>query len=312
MDSIEQQNHDWSNYWNGRTASETGEVFGLIEVETNDDLASFWRSVFEDYPANKVIDLACGAGSVLQHVGDPNTKELIGVDISQAAIDIAVANVSGLRGIVASATNVPLASQSADLVVSQFGFEYAGKDCASEIARLLKPGGMFIAVAHMKNSAIEQECKSRLAGLVKIEDSKFVERAKVMIAQIIAFERGQSNQSREDLTPLIDDFSEAQTTLVSLAETNRIATHLYTGTKQLFERRTSYEYKDIEGWLDGMQLEVSAYRGRMESMINAALTESEALELLNTIGVDEDCHMAPFKMDSDIVGWILKAKRSAV
>ncbi len=310
MGSNEKQNHDWSNYWNGRTASETGEVFGLVEVESNADLASFWSSVFDRVAEAKIVDLACGAGSVLKHVDQPKQKDLIGVDISRAALDIAESNVPGMRGIVASADKIPLADQYADMIVSQFGFEYAGKAVAPEVARILKPNGVFVAVAHMKNSSIELECRQHLTGLKTIEDSHFIHRAKAMIEAIVAFERGRSTLSREDLTPLIEQFTDAQSVLLSLAPSNRIAAHLYDGTKQLFERRAAYEYSDIEGWLNGMDCEIDAYKGRMSSMIGAAITEQEARDFLHQIGVANDSELSVFKIDNDNVGWILKTKRS--
>lgn len=309
MNSIETQKQDWSNYWEGRTASQSGEVFGLVEVETSEELTSFWRSVYQKTPAKRIVDLACGAGSVLKHFDASDSRELIGVDISQAALDIAESNVPGLRGVLASAESVPIDDGYADLVVSQFGFEYAGKDLSSEISRLLKPGGFFIAIAHKKNSSIEQECRRNLVDLNAIEEGAFIEKAKTMIGEIIAFERGQSNVKREQLSPRIQDFTDARNKLLPIIQSNQIAAHLYNGTKQLFERRNAYEFKDIEGWLSGMGDEINAYSGRMLSMIKASLTEQEALQLLAEIGAPEDSQLETFTINGDEVGWVLRAKR---
>jgi len=82
---------DWSNYWQGRAASEAGAALVGVGVETNQEIGSF------------------------------------------------------------------------DVVASQFGFEYADPiKAAGEAARLLKPDGQFLALAHSRDSAIEAEVSALL------------------------------------------------------------------------------------------------------------------------------------------------------
>jgi SAM-dependent methyltransferase len=91
-----------------------------------------------------VADLGCGDGAVLSALADKGLLEgAIAVDISPERVAAATSRVSGARGVVASASNTDLSSESVDGVICSQVIEHMPdhERVAGEIARILRPGG---------------------------------------------------------------------------------------------------------------------------------------------------------------------------
>jgi len=197
------------------------------------------------------------------------------------------------------------------MVASQFGFEYAdATKAASEAARLLGKGGQFLALAHSSDSAIEAEV-SRLGSDAKaIIDSGFIAAA--------------GNMFRADMTGADDNvfgqaaqsFAGPQVEVLTIAKrAGGLAAHLYQGTQTLYERRRGYNLSDVIGWLDGMSAEISAFVGRMDSMQQAALSQTEAQAVLDAL---EAGGLTPQPLETftsnttgDVIGWVICATEKA-
>ncbi|MFM9849662.1 MAG: class I SAM-dependent methyltransferase [Hyphomicrobiaceae bacterium] len=113
-------------------------------------IAEFLRG--RDQRHVSLVDVACGTGRFLRQVRlcYPALK-LTGVDLSRPYLDEARRHLLGLRAvdlIEASAEKMPLADASADIVTSVFLFHELPPDVrrqvTSDIARILKPGGLFV------------------------------------------------------------------------------------------------------------------------------------------------------------------------
>ena len=99
-----------------------------------------------------LLDVACGTGRFLRQVrlAYPAMR-LKGLDLSRPYLDEARRQLKGLRGaelIEAAAEKMPLESASADIVTSTFLFHELPPEVrqavTAEIARVLKPGGLFV------------------------------------------------------------------------------------------------------------------------------------------------------------------------
>ncbi|HEY1245367.1 MAG TPA: class I SAM-dependent methyltransferase [Hyphomicrobiaceae bacterium] len=99
-----------------------------------------------------LLDVACGTGRFLRQVrlAYPAMR-LVGLDLSRPYLDEARQQLDGLRGaelIEAPAENTPLAAASVDIVTSVFLYHELPPDVrravTAEIARVLKPGGLFV------------------------------------------------------------------------------------------------------------------------------------------------------------------------
>jgi ubiquinone/menaquinone biosynthesis C-methylase UbiE len=113
-------------------------------------IAEFMRG--RDQRRTSLVDVACGTGRFLRQVRlcYPALK-LTGIDLSRPYLDEARRHLRGLRAaelLKASAEHMPLADASADIVTSVFLFHELPPDVrrqvTSEIARILKPGGLFV------------------------------------------------------------------------------------------------------------------------------------------------------------------------
>ena len=113
-------------------------------------IAEFMRG--RDQRKVTLIDVACGTGRFLRQVrlAYP-AMTLKGLDLSRPYLDEARRQLDGLRGaelIEAAAEKMPLADASADIVTSIFLYHELPPDVrrqvTAEIARVLKPGGLFV------------------------------------------------------------------------------------------------------------------------------------------------------------------------
>ncbi|MEM0986629.1 MAG: class I SAM-dependent methyltransferase [Pseudomonadota bacterium] len=275
---------DWSNYWRGRTAGDTGEVFAGVGIETSDELIAIWRAAFAEIGDARVLDIACGAGSALKHADAAGAPALFALDISEHAVASACSTVPRALGVVASADRLPFPDGALDRVVSQFGFEYANREAAArEVARVLKPGGRFQAIVHLSGGAIARECSGHLQHLNRVRDSRFIPATKDLFASLFKADTDKTGPAQSALQGALKVFGAAQTHLMPAVQAGGLAAHLHGGARQLYERRKGYSEADITGWLDGMAAEIDAYRGRMEGMLGAAIGAEEAGDLARMI-----------------------------
>lgn len=122
----------WSDFW--RTGTRDG-CTAAFPPHAQALILARWRALFDACPANtRVLDVACGRGAVMAIAADAGLTSRTGVDIAAAdALDAGGERI--LAGIDARA--LPFSDRAFDLVVSQFGLEYAGlADALAEAGRV--------------------------------------------------------------------------------------------------------------------------------------------------------------------------------
>lgn len=263
----EAQNYEenWSTYWQQDGAG--GEVFVGSDGEGNSEIADFWRSIFADVTNARIIDIACGAGSVLGHVPASEMLDLVGADVSIDALRLLKSRNIGAGAVVASAIALPFPKHSFDLVVSQFGIEYAGVDAFARAFELLKPGGRFSALSHVRDGYIDSKNAALQAGVQKVVELDFI---------VLARQLTRAAYSGIGVDEAVRQFQPAEKGLALhvIENPGGFHGHLYGGFRQLFERRARYDESDITGWLDGMASELTVNQTRLNAMRKAALSES--------------------------------------
>lgn len=317
---------DWSNYWQGRNSDE---ALAGVGIEQDKGLVDFWVACFEALPAEaKLLDMACGAGSVLRRADAVGVKDLTGVDISADAIETMIKNLPNAQGVVSAVDKTPLEDGTFDMVVSQFGFEYAGEAeqvlaTAREMARLVGLDGRFAAICHIEGGGIDAEVAGHLAHIKQIEEAGFIGVSKAIFVAADTFDAQPSAENKQAYEKAVALMSGPRDLLVDWITTHQnsagqiaeLAQHLYNGTLQMFNRRKAFALNDITGWFDGMDAEIQAYKGRMSSMQSAALSETEAqgiLEVFAKAGFTvEALDKLYLRGDDKPTAWILKATRSA-
>jgi len=316
----------WDNYWQGRASHITGNALVEVGIENNHALKKFWANTFSQTSKSaRIIDLACGAGSVLEHADKLGFTNLTGVDVSQKALDVMTKKIPAASGICAQVDNVPQADNSADLIVSQFGVEYAGSqaqlfDAFREMYRILKPSGEIVIVAHAKNSVIYEGCSGSLKNAKTIEESLFLDIAKKTTLTLYE-NRNQSNSANQQ--KLMEQLNQsAEPIMTWLREADRsqdefakFAYHILESSHKLITNHSAYSKIEALEWYTGIQAEIDAYTGRMSSMTKAALSELEIFDLIGKLDSGQTrLTFSPldklyFPPNKKLAAWIIEAKK---
>lgn len=283
----------WDNYWQSRAAHQAEDALVTVGVEAEDTLKAFWKAMFLPLPAStKLIDFACGAGSVLRHARASGVSDLTGVDVSKNAITSLENTIPDVKGCVSAVTEVPFEEGYFDMAVSQYGFEYAGENedilrAAAEITRILAPNGKFTAIAHIRGGAIEQESKEVLQHIDIVTSVDFIDIAKMMLSNAQISQDAPSAENVKVLTDTLMQMQHAENEILTWSKTNgttnsefsKFIQYLVGSTREAFSHRLEVPLTDNLQWLDAMNAEISAYKNRMTSMTKAALSPEMARDI---------------------------------
>ncbi len=271
---------DWGNYWQGRAASRAGAALVGVGIENNADIETHWMAFFsKQRKTASLLDVACGAGSVIGMAISAGLNDISGVDISSDAIVTLKTTYPLVKAKTGQASALPFEDQSFDVVTSQFGFEYDDAvKAVKDMARVLKSDGQFHAVCHKRQSVISREVHSKADVAGQILESDFIEAAKTV------FTIDMTGGEDAEFSTAAQNFSPKQARVMALAkQSGGLAAHLYQGTQTLFENRKAYDLTDITDWLDGMESEIKAFYGRMTGMLNAALSEADIMAITGAL-----------------------------
>ena len=315
---------NWDNYWQGRSSHQSGNALVEVGIENNHTLNQFWIDFFHDkLKSSKIADFACGAGSVLKHAHSLDFRHLTGVDISPKALDIMQQKIPGATAICSPVDKTPLKDDAFDIVVSQFGIEYAGgqdnlRQTFREMERILKPGGEICVISHAENSVIHKGCLASLSNIKTIETSDFLETAKTTLSKLYSSDRGSNPQ---DFNPQIAQLNQsAQPIMAWLKTTNRekdnfaqFAYNMLEASHRLITRYQSYSPEDALNWFQGIESELAAYKGRMTSMTQASQSEDNLSKLIKSLDQSgSKLQFSPlekfyFPPNNQLAAWIIRA-----
>jgi len=161
-DDLPVSSDGWKNYWkDDRRASCVA-----LNPATDDEIGGRWRTIFQALRAgSRILDIATGNGIVLAHAAQVARLSgrrfaLTGVDLAQIdpphhvrGLAAELRGASFLGGV--AAERLPFTPDSFDVVVSQYGLEYADLPRAlGEVERVLSPGGSLYWLAHNESSEV--------------------------------------------------------------------------------------------------------------------------------------------------------------
>ena len=298
----------WSRYWQDEGAG--GEVFVDPSGGRHPALGTHWQSVFDSLADGaSIIDIASGAGSIFAHLPSSHGFALTAADLSPKALEVLSGRFEGVHTLVCPADAVPSPDQSFDLVVSQFGIEYAGVGAFAEAARLVAPGGSFRALVHIEDGYLDAPNQQKLAEAQLASDSHFIDHAIELINAVFAADATAIEHAEAAFEPASRALAEA---LQRCPE--GVHAHLLLGFRQLYERRAHYLAGDITGWLEAMRGEVDKAVLRLGEMRRAAMSAKDVEEIatglreagLKSITIEH--FFAP--QHSRPLAWDIRARRS--
>lgn len=309
----------WHAYWASGGSGESA----LSNPAQRNFLAQHWLGLFAAHasPGSIVVDVGCGDGAIFGFARDVLQQKapgatLIALDASDAAARCAMKMARGVNGVASDACRIPLREGAADLVVSQFGMEYAGAKAFEEAARVLKPGGAMSAMCHMKQGSISAECAENLRVLNLFFKEQVAEHARESLANSYASRYAPTtgpNRAEKKFQQALRrvggavDGSPNSVAKVSVSSAlSEIAA--------MAAKRQAYDSAEALGFIDQVKRTLASYRERMRSMIAAALDQpgvEKICAVLSDAGLtDVSAEQVAFSPGAPISAWRMQARRA--
>ncbi|MDG6096457.1 class I SAM-dependent methyltransferase [Alteromonas sp. ZYF713] len=284
-DSAREDTDNWDKYWSG-----VGGIGAFSDGGVSHPaITAYWQHFFRTLstsPANgslQVIDIAGGNGALIETAGqiyDDDQLAITSLDLSPAAIHQLTKRFPHVNGLVADANAIPLQDNSTDLVMSQFGIEYAGIDAIDEAIRVVNPGGNIALMMHCENGVIFHESKTNLTVIKRILDSHILPLSKSFFAARAELHGGGDRQ-RQSFQAQAQQFCVALGVLehcmseFGTGAAGGFVHKLYNDLANVHEAFGQYVLSEVQNWLSNVEVELEAYKGRMQAMLNAAMAEDE-------------------------------------
>lgn len=289
-ESSRENTDDWDKYWSG-----VGGVGAFSDGGVSHPaITAYWQHFFRKLPgrpakeALHIIDIAGGNGALIETAGQVYSEEQLAItslDLSPAAIQQLTARFPHVTGLVADANAIPVQDNSTDLVVSQFGIEYAGITAIDEAIRVVNPTGNIALMMHCDNGVIFHESKANLTVIRSILDADILPLAKQFFAARAELHRGGDKQ-RQVYQAQAQQFGVALSVLENIMSefgtgaAGGFVYKLYNDLANVHEEFGQYSLKEVLDWISNVAIELEAYQGRMMAMLDAALAEDEFDEVI--------------------------------
>lgn len=280
----------WGDYWENE--SETGECFVSKSGEKNTELANFWLNEIQSENKNEtVLDIASGAGSIFASLKDCPEVDLYASDLSFNALRKQSQRNCDTKLIVAEADKRVFATESFDLIVSQFGIEYAPKEAFFVANELVKPGGKLVFLCHIKDGYIDSKNQIENTGIELTVMTRFIE-----IAISVTEAMFQSNE--QTIAQELAVFRDVEPRMAQYAQLNGagLQYHLYYGFRKMMESIKNYNCSDIVNWLKQMNDEINKIKPRLDEMMKAAQSRQDVADISRILiaSGSENIEITPF------------------
>jgi len=294
MNDLNKQNaRAWSNYWDSGFEST---FTGHHGSEFFKELDQQWVNLFtEQKDGATIVDLGAGNGALTAKIleADLNSDKsfkIIAIDYSDVESQSPIYNTEKIQ--VKAHTPIEatgLEAESVDLLVSQYGFEYADhKKATAEVARVLKPGGALQAVVHHRQSEVSQSCAATHMQVGLCHRSNLTEVCTKLIKRLRKLDKSKRDPRKDETAEsLRDELNKRASRVVDYAlelpEQNHVnyfineLTSLFSdaGKKLSFAQKLTV-IQNVEEQAKHLQL-------RMEAMLKASLDDEGIAELENQL-----------------------------
>lgn len=254
-------------------------------------IETHWTGFFSEFPAGtRVLDIATGNGVLLVWAARAARAEgreltLTGIDLAdidpthflpEHQVELAAARFIGNT----AAESLPFVDGSFDVVVSQYGLEYADLDLAmSEAARVLVSGGQMHWLAHGIDSIVVAQGRAQLVDidLLLASDGPFAAMKTYMRAR---FRSRKVSRATRVLT-------EALRAAEAHCAANPPATlvrQLCGGILDTANQFEMYQPADVERWLEENLKRLRGQRQRTRDLLSACLSGDRLAEVEQALG----------------------------
>lgn len=265
----------WRDYWKeNRPASCVPE-----NPDTAQQIAVTWQRWFADYASgSRMLDIATGNGIVLSYAAAAARANgcsfaLTGVDLADidplrhvANLDADLRSASFLGGV--AAEQLPFAAQSFDVVVSQYGLEYADLDSAlTEVARVLASGGSLLWLAHSDSSEVVQQHRDQALEV----DYLLAPRGPVYFMNTFVARQRRQKDMQYSVKMLNESFAAAEE-FCRAHPPAKVVQEVCGGFAEIANRWQAYNAGDLAKMMEEAERRLVAHRYRIQSLLAAAMT----------------------------------------
>ena len=314
--AVSQTSASWSRYWQGGykdTCFLGADAFSLT---------SFWQDFFRSLANDaRVLDLATGNGAVALIAAGLSQSEKFNFSIT--GVDFAVSSPEQIadldRSLIRQITflpqtpleDMPFSDASFDAATSQFGFEYsdAGKSVA-ETARVIVPGGQLKMLMHAADSEVRKASRNRLR-----RARELLARGQLLdLCQQLAKTMLSASATQDRIRRLEARFASRYKSMqqkLRRVPADDASLHTMRYLARMMQGRASIPATEFATTIKELALELRAYTIRLSSMIQAARSEQDLVNLQHQFEVQgfTDISFAPVQGDKGLVGWSFSASR---
>lgn len=266
-------NWAWQDFW------KSGRVASCVPREgaNRAELDAWWREFFAACPdGSRILDIATGNGIVLRLAAALASEsarrfELTGVDLApiDPNRDVAESPLAAARFLGGTpAERLPFDAGDFDVVVSQYGLEYADLERAlAEATRVAAPGARLNWLAHSPDSLVVRQNREQHG-----EIDFLLDRGGPLAAMerlTTALRRGRRPDSA---MAKLDATMRAAEAYCRQHPPARLVTELCSGLAELANRWQRYRPQDLAQAVEHNRRELLAHRQRLADMEHAALT----------------------------------------
>jgi len=296
----------WTVYWQG---DHLESCISSKSPEDSKEIAIFWQQLASRLTdASTVLDLACGNGAIAKQLLSINsTLKICAVDKAQIAPHKYLSQAGELASVrfmpETDICDLPFKSNSFDVVISQFGLEYAPlTEACQSAARVLKSHGKIQLLMHHEDSEILRPTTATLSEIARLLEDQGV---------IVGIENYLEKKiDLSQLESIGQQYLEA-----NAPSTKQISGQIFAGINQIID-----EMKTNPGQarvlLENMNKKLLADQARLQQLWGAALGKEQVFEFEQSLmksGIDIK-FFKPFTIDDEeagkiLIGWQLSGSK---
>ncbi|SDJ68069.1 Methyltransferase domain-containing protein [Microbulbifer yueqingensis] len=276
----------WNSYWSGASTSSRPKAPETSHPALLELWSAFFASTGKANP--RLLDIASGDGIVPQVAFEAlatSSPDITCSDVSPVALAAIEKRMPSVQTCSCDAAQLPFGAGEFDLVTSQFGIEYAGRDAIPEAARVLRPGGRLQLVLHLRGGDIYQKCRDNLLAAEEFMESGFMQQAQTVFDNLLATGKSKG-RDRENPVEIMTPGIEKTVGII-----NRFGRHVTDGTidtifmtvARICRSPSRFDLAEAQHWLKTMCEEMPGYATRMRSMCDAALRKEDVDALVSEL-----------------------------
>jgi ubiquinone/menaquinone biosynthesis C-methylase UbiE len=268
-------NPGWRDYWKAdRPASCMPE-----DERTAQEIAGIWQRWFAQCQGgSRILDIATGNGIVLNHAAVAGRAlnrafALTGVDladidplryVSSLEDDMRAARFIGA----VAAEKLPFDAADFEVVVSQYGLEYADLQRAlSEVARVLAPGGILHWLAHSDASEVVLQHREQAAEVEYL----LAPRGPIYYMNTFVARQRRRKDMQYSVKMLNESFAQAFE-FCKAHPPAKVVHQVCSGFADIANRWQAFDPADLAKMLEESERRLLAHGARIQSLLGAVLT----------------------------------------